>query len=121
LPDKAVTDVNPALLSQAVSDPRGAIIAAWLTVEDAAREAVVRHGLLEPKMAKNPISIVRALQKAEVLDVQYIAMFNALRDLRNRAAHDSDFSPSAESVIDYVRLAADLAAALKQAPELRGW
>jgi len=114
-PPSTPVEVSPSLVSQALNDPRGAIVSAWLQVEEAARDLALSRGLIPPKMAKSAVSLIRAIQKAEIVNLQHLGLFDALRDLRNRAVHDADFSPDSESVLSYAKLSAELVAALKAA------
>ncbi|WP_341679619.1 hypothetical protein [Comamonas thiooxydans] len=61
------------------------------------------------------ISAIREVQKAEVLDANWIALFHDLRVMRNEAAHAIDFTPAQDVVIRYVQLAKELAAAIRKA------
>lgn len=107
--------IDSELVSQAVHNPRGAIVSAWLNVEESARDLALTKELLSEKMARSPVSVIRAIKDAGLLDLRFVGLMNSLRELRNRAAHDGDFMPEPQSVIDYVRLATELTKALNDA------
>lgn len=102
--------VGTPTVSLATSNPRAAILEAWLGVEGALRLLALNRGLLSPREQRNPVSLVRTIQSEGALQPEDVALFNDLRVLRNQATHDSGFSPSAESVIKYVQLASGLRA-----------
>jgi len=97
------------------SDPRAAVLSAWLQVEAAATNLAVSRQLVEPRSARNPTTVIRAIEKSGAIQQQYIPLLNELRHLRNQAVHDTDFSPSTESVLSYVQLAEEIANAMQAA------
>lgn len=111
--------ISPSAAARASSDPRGAIVTAWIEVEDALFSLVRNRELSEPVSATRPsrstVWAIRAVQKAQVLDASWIALFHDLRAMRNEAAHSTDFSPPPDAVIKYVRLAKVLTAAMRAA------
>ncbi|WP_153117485.1 hypothetical protein [Rhodocyclus tenuis] len=111
--------ISPTAAARASTDPRGAIVSAWIEVEDELFNLVRRRDLSEqassPRQSKNTVWAIRAVQKAQALDSNWIALFHDLRTLRNEAAHSTDFSPPPEAVIKYVQLAKELANAMRVA------
>lgn len=105
--------------AQASNDPRGAIVAAWIEVEEALFALVRNKHLSDVAGSSTPsrssLSAIRAVQRAQALDANWIALFHDLRVLRNEAAHSTDFSPTTEAVIKYVQLAKELATAMRVA------
>ena len=99
---------KPIAFQLAHVNPRSAILEAWLNVEVAAKRAAQRLNLVE-KEAVSPIQIIRALDRAKVLDVAQIAMFHDLRALRNQAAHSPDMALSTDMALRYVDVAESLA------------
>jgi uncharacterized protein YutE (UPF0331/DUF86 family) len=97
------------------SEPRAAILSAWLQVEAAAANLAIGRQLVDPRSARNPSAVIRAIQKAEIIQPQYISLLSELRHLRNQAVHETDFSPSTESVLSYVQLAEEIANAMQSA------
>jgi hypothetical protein len=97
------------------SNPRAAILEAWLGVESAAQNLARARGYNSPSSSRNPLAAIRNLEKAKVLDSQQMGLFNELRSLRNQAAHDVDFSPSADSVLSYAQLAKGLEESIQRA------
>lgn len=111
--------ISPSAAARASSDPRGAIVTAWIEVEDALFSLVRSRDLSEPVSATRPsrstVWAIRAVQKAQALDATWIALFHDLRAMRNEAAHSTDFSPPPDAVIKYVQLAKELTAAMRAA------
>jgi hypothetical protein len=99
------TPVAPPTLSLATTNPRAAILEAWLKLESAAHRLAYNNHLPSPSAPRSLTSILRSLEKSGLLQFEDVALFNDLRVLRNQATHDADFSPSPESVIQYVQLA----------------
>lgn len=114
--------ISVSAAARASVDPRGAIVGAWIEVEDALFSLVTRRGLLEgsssSRPVKSPVSAIRSVQKAQALDSRWIALFHDLRALRNEAAHSTDFSPPPESVMTYVQLAKELVQAMRLAAHI---
>lgn len=96
------------------SNPRAAIITSWLEVEEAMR-ALLRARNFSPSAVVTPFRTIQAVRELGVVDPVYIEFTDEIRQLRNRATHDTDFSPSPESVLDYVRLAKELADVYRKA------
>jgi hypothetical protein len=102
--------VGSPTITLATTNPRAAILEAWLSVESAIQRLTHSRHLPAPSPARSPLSNMRAVERSGLLQAEDVALFNDLRALRNRATHDVEFSPSAESVIKYVQLARGLAA-----------
>jgi hypothetical protein len=115
---KALRDEAPRLPQQAqagapnvalaTTNPRAAVLEAWLEVEAAADRLVRARNLPIPSTSGSPVATIRAIERAQLVDSVQVALFNDLRALRNQAVHDAEFTPSTESVLGYVRLANDL-------------
>jgi hypothetical protein len=116
---KALTEEAPELIAPTpgfgtpsvqlvASNPRAAILEAWLGVEDAVQKLARSRDISPSSSARNPLALVRALERSQALDSQQSVLFNDLRALRNQAAHDSEFSPSTDSVLSYAQLAKSL-------------
>ena len=99
----------------AASNPRDAILEAWIRVSSAATELANRHGLIDSSKRTGPSATARALRLAKIIEVQDARSFLKLRDLRNTAAHSSDFDPSPNSVSDYIKIASHLEYVFKTA------
>jgi hypothetical protein len=97
------------------SNPRAAVLSAWLKVESEAANLAVKKGLLSEQAARNSGTVIRAIRQAGILPEQYAPLLSELRLLRNKAAHELDFGPSTDSVLSYVQLAEELKDALQQA------
>jgi len=99
-------------ISLATSNPRAAILEAWLKLEDSAyRLAKSRNLTFEP----GPLPLLHALKNTGALSEEDYRLFQELRKLRNQATHAVDFSPSAEAVIRYVQFAQGLAEKISNA------
>ena len=115
--------ITPEVIEGAATNPRGAILSAWIEVETAIRQLyeskAPREAGLYPtyRPARGPLQLMRELQRTEILDHNYIALFHDLRTLRNDAAHDIDFNPPPGEVVRYIQLARELTVALKRAAE----
>jgi hypothetical protein len=108
--------LDAVAVEKATLDPRGAILSAWLDVEAALNILVERKNLGEgyTRITKRPTTAIRLVQKAELLSPNHVNLFQDLRAMRNEAAHSTDFSPPADAVARYVRLAQELAAELRR-------
>ncbi len=113
--------VSATATDRASNDPRGAILSSWIEVEDNLSSLVERRGLNKNSSNRSrpssPISAIREVQRAEVLDASYVALFHDLRVMRNEAAHSNEFSPSPSAVLKYIRLAKELATAMRSASQ----
>jgi len=93
-------DAYPSL-ALASTNPRAAILESWLRLESALSKfghgtQVQRYRAGVPSAGNDSIS------------EEDLAVIHQLRLLRNRAAHDLEFSPSVEAATWYVRLAESL-------------
>ncbi len=99
----------------AAVSPRAAVLEAWLELESAAIAASKRHGLeLTSAERRSPIELGRALEQAGILDENKKRIFHRLRNLRNAAAHASEFALDADSAIEYADLATRLTEYLRK-------
>lgn len=102
-------------LALLATNPRAAIISSWLEVEEALR-ALLKARNVAPSALGSPLRTLQSVRELGIIDPVFIEFTDELRQLRNRAAHDSDFSPSPESVADFARLAKELADVYRNAP-----
>jgi uncharacterized protein YutE (UPF0331/DUF86 family) len=73
-------------------------------------QASKRHGLeLTSRELKTPLLLGEALENAGILNERTLAIYHRLRNLRNAAAHASDFSFDPDSALEYADLALRLA------------
>ncbi|MGA7949964.1 MAG: hypothetical protein WCA45_07370 [Thiobacillaceae bacterium] len=97
------------LLQLAQLNPRSAILEAWQGVEFTAQRVVSDRALfVPPREATSPMAVIRALNKAQLLSSEEVALYHDLRALRNQAAHVQDFSPTYDSALNYIELAGRL-------------
>lgn len=115
--EETATPVSSSIRSAATTDPRGAVLAAWLEVEKALFELFDASGLNVPAVRpmRGILPAFKAIQKAGLLDSDYVSLFHDLRALRNDAAHNIEFNPSSDAVIRYTQLAKALTKALQDA------
>lgn len=113
LPDLPSSAVPPGSISRATANPRGAIVEAWLAVEEQVMSLALALGLTHGTARRYPMGSIRAIAKSDLLSPDHVLALNELQQLRNRAAHDPDFTPDPESVVSYVQLANDLNNELK--------
>jgi hypothetical protein len=106
--------VGSPTVSLATTNPRAAILEAWLGLEGAINRLADKRQLQEPGASRSPISIIRWVGENRELRSADVSLFHDLQVLRNRAAHDTEFSPSAESVIKYAQLAQGLQARIEK-------
>ena len=96
--------------------PRAVVLESWLRLERAAMEASRRHSLeLTSRELKTPLLLGEALENAGILNERTLAIYHRLRNLRNAAAHASDFSFDPDSALEYADLALRLADYLREA------
>lgn len=115
LPAVADEPLAERLAQLARLSPRAAVLEAWLALEAAAAEASRREGLdLTSRERRTPLLLGQALEQAGILDEQKLEIFHRLRNLRNAAAHASDFELDNQSAVEYGQLALRLAGFLRQ-------
>lgn len=100
------------LAQQAERDPRAVILTAWLEVQAVVDHIVARHATAADARGQGSVSL-RVLHRLLHDTPEHIDAYNDLKDLRNRAVHDTSFSPRPSSVVEYAALAKSLAAALR--------
>lgn len=104
------------LFELARSDPRTAILQAWVDVEASALRAVEREALQIPEYETvSPKAAIRAVAKSTNLSAEWVSVYYQLRDLRNKAANEPDFKPNIDPAAAYVELASRLQRQLDQA------
>lgn len=84
--------------------PRAAIIEAWRLIEDAAGQSGFVQGADIPRI--NVAMFISWLVREGKIPVDSEATFESLRELRNQAAHSSDFFITSSDAHRYLRLAA---------------
>jgi hypothetical protein len=95
--------------------PRAAILEAWIPVEQAALKLAVARGITLTRDARVAArGVAEALARAGAISEEEAMLFNALRRLRNEAAHAVEFTTPRDSVAEYIELSQRLAAALQQ-------
>lgn len=97
----------------ATLSPRSAILEAWIPVERETVGLALRKGLeIDPTNYRSPREVIAALKSKKIVSGDEVALFNQLRELRNYAAHATEFQTSPDAVKQFIDLSARLAAAL---------
>ncbi|MET7143146.1 hypothetical protein M3S04_16045 [Xanthomonas sp. PPL139] len=103
---------NAALI--ATQNPRGAVLDSWLRLEEQIISLAMRKGLTNATARRYPRGSIDALMKSGLITSSDRSIIDSMRELRNLAAHDPDFSPNPDSVVSYLQFASDLGARLDQ-------
>jgi hypothetical protein len=117
LPKREPVRLPPETIRLLDSNPRSAIISAWLELEEAMRDLLRSKGFA-PQALASPLRTIQLIKDLGIVDPVYVVFTDELRHLRNRATHELDFKPAHESVIDYVRLATELTDVYRSATKL---
>lgn len=100
----------------AAADPNGAVIKTWLEIEHSARKAFHKFGIAYTGTPHTPfLSCLRELENSGVISFKESMLVHELQILRNRAIHERGFSPSVESVEQYIALSKIVIAKLEAA------
>ena len=89
--------------------PRAAILEAWLLVESAAIDAIRKSGAASFTSMPGPTRLRQYLEKASLLNNEQYAVFEMLRNLRNKAVHGLDAEFTSSAVNNYVESALQMA------------
>jgi hypothetical protein len=109
-------EIRRHLVDLAPLSPRAAVLEAWLQVEKAAVEALKRRSVSIPSRdARVPLLLGQALEDAGIMADETAAIYHRLRNLRNTAAHASEFSIEPDLAIEYADLAIRLTVTLQKA------
>ena len=96
------------VVSLATTNPRAAIIDAWLGVERAAQRVSDMWSKSSPSGPRQASAAIRLVEQHGHLSPGDVVLFNNLRLLRNQAVHDLGFNPPSDSVVLYLQLAQGL-------------
>lgn len=89
----------------AAADPNGAVIKTWLEIEHSAKKVFQKFGIAYTGTPHTPfLSCLRELENRGVISFEESMLVRELQSLRNRAIHERGFSPSVESVEQYIEL-----------------
>jgi len=111
---------SQTLLESTDLDGRTAILEAWLDIESTIKRLQLERALNQaPKRTGSQDAIVQSLITSGVLNKDDIALYNELRELRNLAAHQLNFAPSREAVVNYIKLSNRLMASLDRGASLQ--
>lgn len=97
-----------------IAEPRTVVLEAWLKLETALEELGKKTNQYNALAAPNSAYLANNLAKAGVLEPWLLNLYRDLRRLRNQATHEREFSPSVESVRDYVQMAQELEAEIRK-------
>ena len=81
--------------------PRAAIVEAWRHLEEKINNFGPEYGL-EARGYASEKQILEKLKRENKLDEEFLVLYAALRELRNRSAHQPEFSLSQESAEEYI-------------------
>lgn len=97
------------LVKLAQVSPRAAILEAWRDVEAAALHLVDRRGLFVPEIDRSSsLAAIRAIAKTGTLDSEWVGRYHELRQLRNKAAHESIFDADFQAAVAYIEITSRL-------------
>lgn len=103
----------------AEDSPRGAILDAWLSVEEAMTGYEKRHGIEYANSHAPPHQRIQSIQWSDLdkssLGQGLLQMLQKLRRIRNEAVHSSDAKITTETAREYASLAARVRAKLEEA------
>ncbi len=100
----------------AAADPNGAVIKTWLEIEHSARKAFHKFGIAYTGTPHTPfLSCLKKLENDGIISFEESMLVRELQILRNRAVHERGFSPSVESVEQYIELSKIVIAKLEAA------
>lgn len=103
----------------AEDSPRGAILDAWLSVEEAMTDYEKRHGIEHANSHAPPYRRIQSIQwnnlDAPTLGQGVLQMLDKLRRIRNDAVHTTDSDITPDTARDYAALAARVKAKLEEA------
>ncbi|MDO6442078.1 hypothetical protein [Marinobacter sp. 2_MG-2023] len=103
----------------AEDSPRGAILDAWLSVEEAMTGYEKRHGIEYATSHAPPHQRIQSIQWSDLdkssLGQGVLQMLQKLRRIRNEAVHSSDAEITSETAREYASLAARVRAKLEEA------
>ena len=103
------------LMQLAELSPRAAIVEAWLRVESALTQLAVMNGL-QPNSRANFLQLLALLGQRGLISPELVRPLKRLRNLRNVAVHEDDFTLSHESVIDYIETSDFIIRSLRDKP-----
>lgn len=110
----AVGTSNNRLLNIASISTSAAILEAWSELESASVAVASSFWLQPPSDAfKNDPELGEYLLQCKVIDEKQLAVFNKLRELRNKVAHAIDLNLSEEEARTYIELATTLIAHIR--------
>lgn len=95
-------DRQPFLEASKIVYPKGAILEAWQAIEEVLDEKLSRANRPKPRSARGK---AQQLALDGALDGQKLKMLIDLWGLRNMAAHEKEFQPTAQQAAAYSQLA----------------
>ncbi|MGF2734483.1 hypothetical protein [Marinobacter sp. DUT-1] len=117
---EADSDSERARINRLAEDsPRGAILDAWLSVEEAMTDYEKRHGIEYANSHTAPHHRIQSIQwnnlDTPALGQGVLQMLDKLRRIRNDAVHGTDSDVTPETARNYADLAARVKAKLEEA------
>jgi Domain of unknown function (DUF4145) len=109
--------LSTRLAPQISTEPRAAVVAAWLILEREVELLARAAGVdLAGRIWTTP-ALVKELAQRGVIDARLVEVLNDLRRARNAAAHEEPFTPDRDDVVEYVKLAGRVGDALQEIRE----
>jgi hypothetical protein len=103
------------LMRVAEASPRAAVLEAWRDVEASVLKLVDAKAIYVPEKNPSVSAAARVLAKEGLFPADSLSYFYELRELRNKAAHSSDFNPTLETAAGYIELTGRVRARLEAA------
>ncbi len=101
--------------------PNAAVMGAWDSVEEAAKDLIARSGRRPDYDIDTPYALIeRLLADGKLVDRARIKVFSDLRRLRNKVVHAPNYQVSPEKAAEYVMLASALRTVLERAAAGQG-
>lgn len=97
--------INEVLVINETTNLRATILEAWLNLEEIANKLARTIPDYDPGASRRGTTYsMNALYRAGLLKERELTLLRELRNLRNKAVHNPDFSPSLESVVEYLHI-----------------
>ncbi len=108
-------DMETRLLSLVEISPKAAVLDAWVQVEKEISLLLKRRSIpidMTPRI--NLLQMADLVRRHELLDDHGFWLFNSLRQLRNRAAHEHEEEITEDGALSFISMASDLIRKLKE-------
>ncbi len=114
-PPQSTPPIDEEIQDSASTNARGAMIEAWLDVEDSILRLAEAHSIESPQHSRgNLLPIIRDLLDRKVIEDDLNHLIQPLRRARNLIVHRTSFTPDEEDALEYIQMARRLVAALDE-------